>query len=325
MVEDKLITPDIKEKLPAGNIYITGGSGLVGSRYIELNCFPSNFLTPRAKELNILDKNALEEFFEREKPGYALHVAAYTDVAKAEEQRGDENSACWAINVEGTKNLAKMCKKYGVYLLHISTDMGFPGSSEYPGPYSEDQDPENDFNKLTWYGYTKAQAESVVRDVMEDNYAIVRIIYPVRAKFEGKLDYLRKPLSLYDQGKLYPMFNNQQVNICYIDELCVVINKILSEKREGVYHVATKDVSTPYEIVSYLIEKARGAGNAVKPSSIQDFIAEQKAKNPGNKFIDVRYPIYGGLKVEKTEKELGVTFSTTRQVIDKLIAQGLGK
>lgn len=296
-------------------IYITGSKGMVGSRFLEL--MPGSFkaVTPEVDKLDITDKAALNSFFEKEKPDTVIHFAAYTNVGEGEKEKGDRNGACYQINVEGSKNLAEVSKEFGSHLIHISTDYVFSGSSNDPGPYDESHTPETDSKKVTWYGFTKAEAEREVSGILGDSFTIVRLIYPVRAKFEGKLDYIRKPLSLFDEGKLYPMFTDQQVSITYIDEACSAINKIVEEKVCGTFHASTPDTTTPHELISYVIEKARGVKNAVKPSSLDEFL--KTVDNP------VRYPKYGGLKVEKTKEKLGVKFSPWNEVVDKLIRQSL--
>ena len=288
---------------------------MVGSRFLEL--LPKNLipLTPEVDKLDITDKSSVDSFFESEKPEITLHFAAFTDVGGGESQRGDKNGSCWKINVEGSKNLAEACKKYASYLIHISTDYCFSGSSDDPGPYSEDHQIERNEKKLTWYGFTKAEAEREVTKILGKDFSIVRLIYPVRGKFEAKLDYIRKPLSLFDQGKLYPLFRDQQVSITFIDEACQAINKIIEGKIYGIFHASTPDTTTPYELISYVVEKTRGVKGAVKPSSLDDFL----------KTVDnlVRYPKFGGLGVKETEKRLGIKFSSWRKVIDTIIGQGI--
>jgi dTDP-4-dehydrorhamnose reductase len=132
----------------------------------------------------------------------------------------------------------------------------------------------------------------------------------VSVKYDLKLDYLRKPLSLYDDGKLYPMFTDQQVSIALVDEVAKALEKIIDGNCKGIFHAGSCDTSTPFELVSYMIEKARGVKNAVKGISLDDFL--KNADNP------VRYPKFGGLEVKRTEKELGIKFSTWKQIVDKL-------
>jgi len=310
--------------MKGSKVYVTGSAGLVGSRFVELFSSGYDLLTPEIGELNILDYKSLDDFFKRSKFSAVVNFAAFTDVSAAENERDNKEGNCFKVNVLGVENLAKLCKKHRRFLIHISTDMVFPGSKDYPGPYSEDSVSELDSKRLTWYGFTKAEAERVIESILGKDAAILRIIYPVRAKFEGKLDYLRKPLKLFDEGKLYPMFDDQQVSIAFIDEVSEAINIILKKGARGVFHASSCDSSTPYDLVSYLLEKARGVKGVVIPSSIHEFIKKQKEANLDNPFIEVRYPIYGGLKVEKTESELGIKFSSWREIIDKLVSSGIG-
>jgi dTDP-4-dehydrorhamnose reductase len=296
-------------------IYVTGSRGMVGSRFLEI--LPKDLipLTPEIDKLDITNNISVSSFFKSEKPDVTLHFAAFTDVGGGEAQRGNRNGSCWKINVEGSSNLAEACKKYNSHLIHISTDYCFSGSEEDPGPYSEDHTIEKDEKKLTWYGFTKAEAEREVTKTLGNNFSIVRLIYPVRGKFDAKLDYIRKPLSLFDQGKLYPLFTDQQISITYIDEACQAINKIIEGKIYGIFHVSTPDTTTPFELINYVIEKARGIKNAVTKSSLDDFL--KTVDNP------VRYPKFGGLKVEQTERKLGIKFRTWKQTVDELVKKAI--
>jgi dTDP-4-dehydrorhamnose reductase len=292
---------------------MTGSKGMVGSRFLELSSKKYKILSPEIDQLDITDKTAVDSFFSKERPDYLIHLAAFTDVGASEKERGDKKGACWKINVEGTKNLAEASKKYGTFMIYVSTDMVFPGSKENPGPYAENDKPEEDPDKVTWYGYTKGQGEKVVAKALKDNFAILRIIYPVRAKFDQKLDYIRKPLSLFDEGKLYPMFTDQHVSITFIDEIVQVLEKVISGRKAGAFHAGSNDTTTPYELITYVIEKARRAKNPVQKSSLEEFL--KKVDNP------VRYPMFGGLRVEETQKGLGIKLSTWKQIVDALISQ----
>lgn len=298
-------------------IYVTGSKGMAGSRFLELLPKGYTAVSPEIDRLDITDKVSVDAFFEKERPDAVVHFAAYTNVGEGENQRDDKNGEAWKINVEGSKNLAEAAKKSGAHFIHISTDYVFSGMADDPGPYEEDHAPEADSKRLTWYGFTKAEAEREVSKILGHDFTLVRLIYPVRAKFEAKLDYLRKPLFLFDQGKLYPMFTDQQVSITFIDEACSAINKIIEGKHYGIFHACTADTASPFDLVSYTIEKARGVKDPVKPSSLDEFL----------KTVDspVRYPKFGGLKVEKTEEVLGVKFSPWRKVVEILVSQGLGK
>jgi len=295
-------------------ILIIGASGLVGSRYIQLSNL--KLLTPDFYELNIRNKKQVEHYISEHKPSVIINFAAFTNVNEAEEQHRDKSSDCWELNVTGVKNIIAALKGSNSHLIQISTDMVFSGDISNPGPYTEDAEPEIDSSKVTWYGYTKAEAERIVLAEIPQQSTIVRIVYPVRASFDAKSDFLRWPLKLFDEGKLYPMFTDQQVSITFVDELCLALKKIVNRKYTGIFHVASSRVTTPYEIVSYLVKKARGKTGVVKRGSLKKFL--ESYNNP------VRYPEKGGLSVKQTQNKLGIKFSNPKEIVDQLIEQGLG-
>lgn len=293
-------------------ILATGSSGLVGSRFLEIYKDKYEIIPASFPEFDMTDFSQVVKKLSETKPDFIVNFAAFTDVGLAEDQRNNKDGDCWKINVEGTGNIVKALPN-GTRLIHISTDMVFPGSKEFPGPYSEDQILEKDPDKVTWYGFTKGEAERVVQNSLGDEVTILRLIYPFSAHFDKKLDYVRKPLSLYDQGKLYPMFTDQQVSVVFVDDVARILEKIIEKDTKGVFHASSEDTTTPYELTNYVIEKVRGVKNAAKPSSLDDFL-----KNVGN---PVRYPKYGGLKVEKTEKELGIKLGTWKDMVDRFKMQ----
>lgn len=297
-------------------IFVTGANGLVGSRFTELYSAKFEINAPNYPEFDLTDSVKVKEAIDQFNPDVVIHLAAYTNVGEAENQKGNKSGDCWKINVEGTRNLISAIDPKKTQLIHISTDYVFSGLGEVRGPFPENTPPESDSSKLTWYGVTKAEAERLITSLSDDNKSILRIICPVRAKYHQKLDFLRKPLSLFDQGKLYPLFNDQYLTISFIDEVALTLETIIEKKALGFFHASTPDTSTPYELVSYLVEKARGVKGAVKATSLDEFI-RSSGSSP------VRYPKYGGLKVVETEKALGIKFSPWKAVIDTIISQGI--
>lgn len=293
-------------------ILVTGTNGLVGSHFIENYSTKKKdtiILSPTQEEIDIADKESVENFFKPHTPDAIIHFAAFTDVSKAETQRNNKNAPCWIVNVEGTANLIRACN-YQPYFIYISTDVVFPGTKKNPGPYDEDREPEENSNLLSWYGWTKREAEKLVVKSL-GNGAILRIANPVRAKYRGKLDYVRKILKLHDTGKLYPMFVDQYLTLTYINEVSETLKVLLEKRLPGVFHVSSVNVFTPFKLANLLIEKARGVGGIVKPISMENFLKDTLS----------RYPQYGGLKVEKTQKKLNLKFLRWEQIIESLSKQ----
>ena len=294
-------------------LLITGGNGLVGSHFVE-NYFTdlkSDFtiLSPSKNELDTTDQKSVENFFKLHQPDAVIHFAAFTDVSKAEKQRNNKKAPCWIINVEGTANLIRSAS-YQPYFIQVSTDVVFSGRKESPGPYGENCPTEENPSLLSWYGWTKREAEKLVVNHLK-NAAILRIANPVRAKYVGKLDYVRKIIKQFDEGKLYPMFKDQYLTLTYINEVTEALKVLLARKLPGIYHVSSVNVFTPYKLANLLIGRARGKKEFVKPISIESFLKD----NPS------RYPQYGGLKVEKTQSELNLKFMRWEETISLLAKQ----
>lgn len=300
-----------------GLVLVTGSEGLVGSRFLEISECKDFLYSPKQSQMDITNPSEVKSHFRKYNFETIVNFAAFTDVGTAEAQRGDKNGSCWQVNVEGTRNLvnAALASKNKIHFIQISTDMVFSGSEEDPGPYDEFHEVGKP-SELTWYGITKAEAEKIVTDAFGENATILRLIYPVREKFEGKLDYIRKPLRLYKEGKLYPMFTDQQISIAFIDEVCLALDRILIGRYGGIFHASSSDITTPYELFSFVIEKIYGERGLVRGISLGEFL--RKTGTP--KF---RYPKFGGLKVRLTERKLGIKFSTWKKIVDKLISQGI--
>lgn len=291
-------------------ILVTGGNGLVGSHFIENYFLDSDtILSPDKNDLDITDQKSVENFLKLYKPDVIIHFAAFTDVSKAEEERGNKSGPCWIVNVEGTANLISAAS-YQPYFIYISTDVVFSGNKDKPGPYTEDFPPEQDEKLLSWYGWTKKEAENLISNNLE-NWAILRISNPSRAKYGLKLDYVRKILTLFDTGKLYPLFNDQYLTLTFIDEVTESLKILLQKRPAGFFHVSSNNIFTPYKLANYLIEETRGVKNAARPISIESFLRNNPA----------RYPRFGGLKVGKTQQLLNLRFKSWEEAINSLAKQ----
>jgi dTDP-4-dehydrorhamnose reductase len=289
-------------------VLVTGADGLVGSHLIENADTNLELITPNYEEMDVTDLNSVTQKFEESKPEVVIHFAAYTDVSASEKERDDKSGIVWRVNVEGSKNIAQASKSIGAFMIHISTDSVFSGHKNNPGPYDEDFPPEENNDLLSWYGCSKKEAEKEIQ-LITKNLSIVRISNPARANYEKKLDYIRKIIKLFDEGKLYPMFSDQHLTLTYINEVTVTLKSLIREKTPGIYHVSSTNLFTPFELANHVIEKARGVKESVKASSIELFLQEHGS----------RYPQFGGLKTEKTRNKLNLDFLKWEEAVDEII------
>lgn len=130
---------------------VTGGSGHLAAVLAQLN--PKLLLLDR-KEMDITKPDMVETVLTKHSPDVVIHTAGYTNLTWIEKNR----SETYRCHVEGTSNVARICRRIGAKLVYTSTDYVFSGEKS-GGMYTEDElaDP------LSFYGLSKAQSEEQVR------------------------------------------------------------------------------------------------------------------------------------------------------------------
>lgn len=139
-------------------ILFTGGSGRLGT---EVKKLMPKALFPSSRVFDVSKYRQMERFIAKHHPQLIIHAAAYTLPQIAEKEPLNPLE----INIIGTANLVKLCLKFGLKLVYISTDYVFQGDK---GNYKED-DPVLPVNKYAW---SKLGGECAVR--MLDNFLIIR-------------------------------------------------------------------------------------------------------------------------------------------------------
>ena len=145
-------------------ILLTGAQGQVGQEIVELSQrSPGELISFSKSELDITNFQQLEAAIQAGHPHLVINMAAYTAVDKAEQ----EAERAFAVNRDGVKNLALLCKRYNLPLIHLSTDYVFDGRK--PTAYVED----DQRAPLNVYGKSKAEGEIILQKEWE-KHVIVR-------------------------------------------------------------------------------------------------------------------------------------------------------
>ena len=144
-------------------IVFTGGSGRFG-QILRKNYNKDKFevLFPSSKTLNILDVKTVEKYLKSKKPNYLIHAAGLSRPMNLHDK---DISKSIDINIIGTANITKICSKFKIKLIFISSSYVYPGEK---GNYKEN-DPIKPINN---YGLSKMGGEASVR--MYKNSLIVR-------------------------------------------------------------------------------------------------------------------------------------------------------
>ena len=138
------------------NILVLGASGQLGRciAHVAQGSTHRYHFASRAT-LDLFDTAAIGQFATQEGIEVIINAAAYTAVDRAE----DEPEQADEVNHLAVARLAELCKERDLFLVHISTDYVFSGSSAVP--YTEDMptDP------LGVYGQTKRLGEVAIQRI----------------------------------------------------------------------------------------------------------------------------------------------------------------
>jgi len=251
---------------------------MVGSRFLELASSGAQFMKTDLYSKNptdITNKSSIESFFKSNDYDYVILFSAFTDVDAAEKQRNDKDALCWQINVEGTRNVTEIARKFKRKMIFISTDFIFDGHN---GPYSENAPVGPDLSKVGWYGITKIEAEKIVMTL--PSYVILRISYPYRSQFDKKLDYARSILEKYQEEKLLPRFVDQQITPTFIDDVPGAILLLIEKNQDGIFHLASPLTVSPYNFAKELLRVFGKNTDKLKESLLKDLIKSSNVPRP---------------------------------------------
>lgn len=220
----------------------TGLSGLVGSRITELLSKDYQFEDiSRKTGTDVLDKEAVFKRIENSNAPVVLHLAAYTNVDKAEEDKDKkEESDAWKINVTGTENVLSACEKFNKKIIYISTDMVFSGAKKLHEKYKE----EDERGPVGWYAKTKEEAEKLVEKAT-CSWIIARIAYPYRAEHEKK-EYVRVFKWLLEKGQEVRAVSDHYFTPTFIDDIAPVLKLLIEKDELGKFHVVGNEAVSPY-------------------------------------------------------------------------------
>ena len=146
-------------------IFIIGANGQLGL------ALQRQYPNAKSADIDTLDITDLEsvESFDWSNIDIILNAAAFTNVDGAETEEG--RVASWKVNASAVSNLTRVCRKYDMTMVHISSDYVFDGTQK---PHTEDEP----LSPLSVYGQSKAAGDLLVEQLGRLTFTseLVRII-----------------------------------------------------------------------------------------------------------------------------------------------------
>lgn len=245
-------------------VAITGSTGLIGSRIIELLQNDFEFIPLTEGEIDITKKDSVWNALEDLDFDILFHLAAYTNVDGAE----NEKEKAWAVNVSGTKNIFEVVTQRKKKMIYVSTDFVFDGKNR---PYYEESIP----NPISYYAKTKYEGEKIVKK----QAMIVRFSYPYRKIFEPKKDFVRSIKSQLKQEKSLVMVTDSSITPTFIDDITFAMKYLFKNFSPEIYHIVGADSLSPFEAGKIIAKTFRLDESLIQPTTYEEYF-KHKAKRP---------------------------------------------
>lgn len=266
-------------------VLVTGVKGQLGYDVVnELTKRGHTAIGVDIDEMDITDKHSVQIVIEKTKPDAVIHCAAWTAVDLAEDEK--KIALVRAVNTDGTRNIAEICKKLNCKMMYISTDYVFNGQGTEPWePDCKDYEP------LNVYGQTKLGGELAVANLLE-KYFIVRIAWVFGVNGNNFIKTMLNIGKKYDE---LTVVNDQIGTPTYTYDLARLLVDMIETKKYGYYHATNEGGYISWYDFACEIFKQAGYNTKVKPVTTEKY-GISKAKRPFNSRLDKSKLIENGFK-----------------------------
>jgi len=217
----------VMEDQPAP-VLITGATGTLGkalARVAEARGLAYR-LTARG-ELDLSNPENIRAALDRHKPWAVINAAGYVRVPDAER----EPEACFAANVEGAMNVARVAAQAGLPSVHFSSDLVFSGTLGRAYLETDAPDP------TTVYGESKARLEAGLAALGSPSLCIRT------SAFFGPWDrhnFVWAVLRALARGETFEASRNVVITPTYVPDLANRTLDLLVDGETGLWHIANE-------------------------------------------------------------------------------------
>ena len=224
--------------------------------------------------LDITDEAAVERVITQVNPDAVIHCAAWTAVDLAEDD--DKVALVRRVNADGTRNIARVCKKLDCKMTYLSTDYVFDGQGTEP--WKPDC---KDYRPLNVYGQTKLEGELAVSGMLE-KYFIVRIAWVFG--LNGK-NFIKTMINVGKTHDTVRVVNDQIGTPTYTLDLARLLIDMNETEKYGYYHATNQGGYISWYDFCCEIYRQYGLTTKVIPVTTQEY-GLSKAARPFNSRLD---------------------------------------
>jgi len=243
-------------------VLVIGGTGLVGNALLRewtargadvvaatYHCHASGgFL-----QLDMQDELQVCETLKRLVPAVVAVPAANPFVDYCEQHPGETRK----VNVDGTLNVARVCREIGARMIFYSSDYVYDGAK---GSYTE----EDATCPINEYGRQKAEAERGVLAVDPRNL-VLRTSGAYGWQWEPK-NFVLQIRAKLSAGQTMTVADDVRYNPTYVENLAEITAELVEAGAAGIYHVVGAEEIVRFEFAARVARAFGLDENLLKPA-----------------------------------------------------------
>jgi dTDP-4-dehydrorhamnose reductase len=287
-------------------LLITGAAGQLGKVFVsELKANKEiQFSAYSRGDLDVTCVDEAQTVIARERPDFVINTGAYTQVDLAESEK--ENA--YMVNETGPANLAEVCQRLDIPLVHFSTDYVFDGSKKAPWVEEDPTAP------LGVYGASKLAGEKAIAQI-HSKHLIFRTSWVFS---EYGHNFVKTMLHVGSMREKLNVVDDQIGKPTSAREIVRLVLAILpkAENHWGIYNLAQPQTISWYGFAQAIFEQARSLdkhywNNHLLVSDLQPIPSSEyptHAQRPANSELDTtKIESTFGLSIKPWQESLNET------------------
>jgi dTDP-4-dehydrorhamnose reductase len=210
------------------------------------------------------------------KPDLVINCAAYNLVDRAE----DEPQAAMAVNADGMRPLAALCRDLGCVLVHFSTDYVYGADERRRTPYIESDQP----GPISVYASSKLQGEDLVQALCPRHFVVRTCGLYGKAGQGGKgSNFVQAILKRASAGMPLRVVSDQECTPTATADLARAVCALIMTGAYGLYHITNAGSCSWFGFAQAILENA-GLNSSLTPVTTEEWGA--KARRPRYSVLD---------------------------------------
>ncbi len=236
------------------------GDGQLGTLYRDF--FNSNNYQAEISKADITKEGEIQKAIAEFKPDIIINTAAKTNTDWCEENKIE----AFKVNTLGADNVAKICLKNNIHLIHMSSGCIFESINGQP-VFTEEDSPV----PVAFYSQTKAWGDELILNKIKKG--LKALILRPRLLLTSEVH----PRNILYKMSKYSKFHSNENSMTTIDTLLKATYHLIEKNQTGIFNITNSGTISPLKIAQLLKEHINHEMN-IEKSDKEDLDKTAKVK-----------------------------------------------